>query len=116
MKIEYSANDDRVELIIADQSDGRLFNGVADEILRHFNGRLIRRLGGTGIDQRYWDIQIGDLVVILFLEHCAGITLYAGDSDANDLIRQIGRHLETTAPKLMFRETFYLKNFFRIRR
>jgi len=36
MKVEYTTKDERLEITISEESDWRLFNGVADAILRKF--------------------------------------------------------------------------------
>src|SRR5215207_5811141 len=114
MKIFYSWKDDRLELAISDDADWMLFNGVADAILTKFRGKLVERLDGP--DERYWDIQIKGSIVTLHLQQYSGISLFAENKETNDLLRKIGEYLETTEPKRLFREWFYVKNAFRIRR
>ena len=113
MKVEYTTREDRLEVEISEENDRRLFNGVADAILRKFKGRLIEHLDGFG--ERYWDIEIGAIVVTLHLYY-TGITLFAKDQAANDLVRAIGNYLEDVEPKRLYLEMFYLRNLFRIRR
>ena len=113
MKLEYATKDERLEITISEHADRRLFNGVADAILRKFRGKLITRL--EGLDERYWDIEIVGVVVTLHLEHYTGISLYAQNPTANNLIQEIGSYLEGIEPKPLFREMFYLRNFMRIR-
>ena len=114
MKVEYATREDRLEVEISEESDRRLFNGVADAILRKFKGRLIAHLDGFG--ERYWDIEISGRVVTLHLQHYTGITLFAKNQAANDLVRAIGNYLEDVEPKRLYLEMFYLRNLFRIRR
>jgi hypothetical protein len=89
-------------------------NGVADAILTKFRGKLVERLDGP--DERYWDIQIRGSIVILHLQQYSGISLFAENKEANDLLRKLGEYLETIEPKRLFREWFYVKNAFRIHR
>ena len=114
MKIEYSSRDDRYEAALSEDSDWRLFNGIADAVLRTFRGTLVLR--ADGLDERYWDILIGKSVVTLYLQHYLGISLYAGGDGAEDSIRKIGRYLEGIEPKPIWLEWFFVKNVFRIRR
>ncbi|HLL70593.1 MAG TPA: DUF3630 family protein [Pyrinomonadaceae bacterium] len=114
MKVEYSSGQDgRCEANLTEDSDWQLFNGVADAILRKFKGKFVEKL--DGLDQRYWDIEIGEKVVTLRVEHYTGIFLCANDVAVNDLVREIGGYLEGIEPKKMYQEVFYLKNIFRIR-
>lgn len=114
MKIEYPFKDGRCEIAISEEADRRLFNGIADAILSKFKGTLVERL--DGFDERYWDIEIDRKIVTLHLQHYVGITLFPENIEANDLIREVGRYLEGIAPKRLFREWFYVRNAFRIRR
>ena len=93
MKILYSRKDERLEIEISDDADWQLFKRVADAILNKFRGKLVERL--DGLDERYWDLEIGDSLVTLHLQHYLGIALFAASKEANDLIQQIGEYLET---------------------
>ncbi len=93
MKILYSRKDERLEIEISDDADWQLFKRVADAILNKFRGKLVERL--DGLDERYWDLEIGDSLVTLHLQHYLGISLFAASKEANDLIQQIGEYLET---------------------
>ena len=113
MKVQYSWKDDLCEASLSDEPDWMMFNGVADAILRKFKGRLVERL--DGLDERYWDIQIGERIVTLHLQHYLGIMLFPEDQRGNELIQEVGRYLERVEPKRLFKEWFYVKNAFRIR-
>jgi len=114
MKIAYFWKDERLEVAISDDADWMLFNGVADAILSHFRGKLVEAL--DGLDERYWDIEIGGSIVTLHLQHYLGISLFAENKEANDLIGKVGEYLKALEPKRLSREWFYVKNVFRIRR
>ena len=114
MKVEYSWKDGRCEALISEDPDGRLFNGVADAILTKFNGQLVERL--DGLEERYWDIDIGGKIVTLHLQHYLGIVLFPTNNEGNDLVLEVGKHLEGMEPKRLSREWFIVKNAFRIRR
>jgi hypothetical protein len=112
VEVEYITQDQRLEVTLSDNSDRRLFNGVADAILRKFKGRLKKRV--EGITDRYWDIEIDGHVITLHIDY-TGISLFAENHENSDLIREIGSYLEGVDPKPLYREMFYLRNLFRIR-
>lgn len=114
MKVQYSWKDERCEAAISDDADWLLFNGVADAILSKFKGQLVERL--DGLDERYWDIEIGGRIITLHIQHYLGIMLFPEEKRGNDLIREVGGYLEAMEPKKLFKEWFYVKNAFRIRR
>ena len=114
MKILYSWKDEQLKVAISDDADWMLFNGIADTILTKFKGQLIRPL--DGLDERYWDIEIRGSIVTLHLQHYSGISLFSDNKKANDLIWNLGEYLKTIEPKRLFREWFYVKHAFRIRR
>jgi hypothetical protein len=112
VKVEYITQNQRLEVALSDESDGRLFNGVAEAILRKFRGRLKTRV--EAITDTYWDIEIAGQVITLHMDW-TGISLFAENHEVSDLIREIGSYLEGIEPKPLFREMFYLRNLFRIR-
>lgn len=84
------------ELILSDQGDWELFDEVAAALREHFGGEWTSQ--ADGLDQRYWDLQVGDAVVTLHLEHNAGVSLYpardAADPDAaSALLRDLAKFL-----------------------
>jgi len=114
VKVEYRTKELRLEVTLSDDFDWLLFSGVADVILKKFKGQLIERL--DGFDDRYWDIEIGGRIVTLHLNNYTGLSLFAPDQETNDLVREIGSYLEGIEPRPLFREHFYLRNLFRIRK
>lgn len=70
-----------LEIFISDHSDWRLFEEVGAAIQSEFDGEWLAR--ADGLDQRYWDIRIGDSVLTLHLEHYSGIMLFPEESAAN---------------------------------
>ncbi len=79
-------------LNISEKSDWQLFNKVADEIINRFNGKIVERL--DGLEQRYWDIEIDGKVLTMHLEHYCGISLFAKNDLANELIAVISNYLK----------------------
>jgi Protein of unknown function (DUF3630) len=112
--MENFENSEKLELLISKDSDWKLFNGIADAILKKFKGKLVEVL--DGVDERYWDIEVRGQVVTLHLEHYTGIYLISTGREQSDLIGEIGKYLEKTELKSISREMFYLRNFFRLRR
>ena len=97
MKVQYSWKDERCEVAISDDPDWLLFDGVADAIVNRFEGKLVAQL--DGLDERYWDIKIGNETITLHLQHYLGIMLFPEDKAGNDLIREVGTYLEGFEPK-----------------
>jgi hypothetical protein len=112
MKVRYLSTNGRCEAYIGDDIDWCLFNGIADAILRKFKGKLVEKL--DGVDERYWDIEIGEKIVTLHY-HYTDISVCSENAESDDLVREIGGYLEGIEPKKMYREVFYLKNIFRLR-
>jgi hypothetical protein len=108
MRIRYErkSNGRRV-LIVSDESDRKLFRLVADALVRKFHGRIVSRL--NGLDQIYWDIEIGDKVLILFLEHYLGISLYSDDAEADELLARVGNYLDTFEPNRFSKLVYSLR-------
>lgn len=87
---------DDLELVISEQSDWNEFDALAAKIQQHVGGTWVSQL--DGLDQRYWDLRVGNAVVTLHLEHDAGISLFpsadVGDPEASaGLLRRIAAFL-----------------------
>ena len=100
MPVTYMTEGGRTEARLSDDPDGQLFERMANLIAKEFNGRWVEKL--DGLDQRYWDVEIGGLKLTLHSEHYLGISLFPAkgherDSAANRLVREIGAFLEMTA-------------------
>ena len=61
-----------VELI--KESDGPVFQLIADELTKVFNIRWTAKL--DGFDQRYWDFDYRGVTLSLHLEHFLGISIF----------------------------------------
>ena len=96
MKIEYTIENGKIQANLSKKSDWDLFNHIADLIAQEFNGTLVKKI--DGLDQRYWDIEIENILLTLHLEHYLGICLFPDQEidKANKLVREIGCHLETS--------------------
>jgi hypothetical protein len=100
MPVTYSIEGGRTGARLSGESDGQLFERMANLIAKEFHGRWVEKLDGLG--QRYWDVEIGGIKLTLHSEHCLGISLfpakgYERDSAANRLVREVGAFLEATA-------------------
>jgi hypothetical protein len=100
MRVEYINKDGRTEAQLSDQSDWKLFDRMADLIEKEFHGTWVEKL--DGLDQRYWDVVIGNIKLTLHLEHYLGISLFPakGDdnpSEANKLVQMISEYIEANA-------------------
>jgi hypothetical protein len=108
MRIRYErGSNGRRELIVSDESDRELFPLVADALVGKFHGKIVTRL--NGLDQIYWDIEIDDKVLILFLEHYLGISLYSDDPEADELLARVGKYLETFEPNKFSKLAYSLR-------
>jgi hypothetical protein len=74
MSIEIRENKGRVEAHLYRKSDEALFQQIADAIISRFGGKWTKQL--EGFDQKYWDLQIGGVVLTLHLEIYTGIYLF----------------------------------------
>jgi hypothetical protein len=97
MAISYTVKDGRLEACLSEDSSWKLFNLIAATITEQFGGRWV--MSADGLDQRYWDLKISDVVLTLHLEHYLGIFLFPAPdpSDveaANSLVEAIGRYLD----------------------
>lgn len=101
MKVKYKSENGKIEANLSEYSDWELFNRIADLIAKEFKGNWIEK--ADGIDQRYWDIEIENVVLTLHLEHYSGISLFpakANDVNAKFLIQRIGNYLEANMPQI----------------
>jgi CheY-like chemotaxis protein len=97
MTINYSTERGRTEARLSNVSSWELFDLVAHTIEQQFGGCWLEQL--DGFEQRYWDLEINDVVLTLHLEHYLGISLFPaknpGDvSEANSLVETIGAFLQ----------------------
>ncbi|MCP4543097.1 MAG: DUF3630 family protein [Chloroflexi bacterium] len=97
MVIGYSTKSGRTEARLSEVSSWKLFDSIAQTIVQQFGGHWIEKL--DGLDQRYWDLKIDDVVLTLHLEHYLGISLFPASDPgnlvaANSLIKTIGAFLQ----------------------
>jgi hypothetical protein len=81
---------------VSRESDWTLFERAANLLAEASRGRWLRQ--ADGLDQRTWDLVVGEVKVTLHLDHYLGISLYPADGnrdtgEANDLVLRMGRFL-----------------------
>ena len=89
------------EFVVSDDSDWGLFDAIASSLESHLQGSWTAQL--DGLDQRYWDLRVGDAVITLHLEHYLGIMLFvahkAPDCTASQtLLENAINHLSSFEP------------------
>jgi hypothetical protein len=79
LKLEVTIrNDDRGRVVsISSSADWALFDEIAHALSLETGGTWVERL--DGLDERYWDLRIGEATVTLHLQHYLGIMLFAED-------------------------------------
>lgn len=71
---------------VSEEADWKLFEDVARVIEQGLGGCWKERL--DGLDQRYWDLLVGERTLTLHLEHYLGISVVIPDS-ADDIARRV---------------------------
>jgi len=74
------------EFVISDESNWALFDAIASALESHLQGSWIAQL--DGLDQRYWDLQVGNGVITLHLEHYLGIMLFMAHEGPDQVASQ----------------------------
>ncbi len=92
MAVEYSWRNELREAALSSEASWSLFDKIAAAIVKKFHGRFVEKL--DGIDERYWDIEIQNMVLILHLQHYVGIVLFPAKRDGNSLVEEVGKYLE----------------------
>lgn len=81
-----------LQLCMSNDANWNEFEQWSAVICRLCNGRIVERI--DGVDQRYWDMEIGGRIVTLHLEHYLGICLFAAERAADEIVRGIGNALD----------------------
>ena len=101
MDIRYSEKNEVIELELTRDSNGDLFQAIAEEIAQTFKIQWKEKL--SGLDQRYWDFEINGIILTLHLEHYLGISIFA-DKTKTDIekakinLKEIGEHFKAWKP------------------
>jgi hypothetical protein len=72
----------RSELRLSENADWGLVESTAHQLVSDFRATITEKL--DRIDQRYWDMKIGDVTVTLHLEHYLGISIFPAKGFEND--------------------------------
>lgn len=82
-----------LKVVISDQADWSDFERSAEAILARFGARVVVRL--DGLDERFWDLQVGQETVTLHLQHHLGISLHASSAEGESLVKRIEQLLDS---------------------
>lgn len=74
-EIQLTEESGKSELHISPESNWTLFERIAEVLERELNAVWVEK--ADGIDQRYWDLKIGNEVLTLHLEHYLGISAFS---------------------------------------
>lgn len=85
-------------LNIALTADDRMFSTYASRLDRVAGVTRLRQL--DGLDQRYWDYDVGGTTVVLHADVFAGISLHIEDGSREDLLRKIATEITEPAAAL----------------
>lgn len=78
---------EKSELRISESSDWNLFEKVAEILRFQLDGEWLQTL--DAVEQRYWDLKVGDDVATLHLEHYLGITVFSNSRNLLFRIKQV---------------------------
>lgn len=86
-----------MELRISEAADWHLFELIARKLEQSLQGAWTQKV--DGVDQRYWDLLVGDQTLTLHLEHHLGISLFNAQRDQpTDLLERAHRLLAADFP------------------
>lgn len=88
---EYRDATDRLSIELSNSDDARLFEGFAENLQKAFKARLLQKL--DGLDQRYWDFEIGGAVLVLHSDAMMGISVHIEDGTHDALLRDVASKL-----------------------
>jgi hypothetical protein len=82
---EYRDASGRFSIDLGD--DGPMFRVYASRLEDRCGGKRVQRL--DGLDQSYWDYDVGGTTVVLHSDVFAGISLHVEDGSRDDLLRRV---------------------------
>jgi len=71
---------------ISADADGKLFERVAQKLEQGLGGYWKGKI--DALDQRYWDLAVGEQTLTLHLEHYLGISVCVPDN-ANEMVERV---------------------------
>lgn len=101
MQVRYYENEKIINAELFRDSDGSVFQLIANELSKVFNIHWITKI--DGLDQRYWDFEFNGTTLTLHLEHYLGISIYVKKSEmdiesARQVLEEIGDYFKTWNP------------------
>jgi hypothetical protein len=103
MDVKYYENERTISAELFRDSDGAVFQVIADELTEVFNVKWKTKL--DGFDQRYWDFGFkGITTLTLHLEHYLGISIFVKKPEmdresAKQILEEIGDYFKTWNPR-----------------
>lgn len=82
---EYHDASGRLSITLADND--REFSVFASRLENRSKAKCIHKL--DGLDQRYWDFDVGGTTVVLHSDVFAGVSVHVEDGTNDDLLRRI---------------------------
>jgi hypothetical protein len=71
---------------VSEHADWEVFENVAQQLEQGLDGYWKERF--DGLDQRYWDLIVGEHALTLHLEHYLGISISVPDH-ANEMVQRV---------------------------
>lgn len=101
MDVRYYENERSISAEIFRDSDGSVFELIADELTEVFNIQWKTKL--DGFDQRYWDFRFNGITLTLHLEHYLGISIFVKKPEMDrestkQVLEEIGDYFRTWNP------------------
>ena len=101
MDVKYYENERSIGAAIFRDSDGSVFQLIADELTEVFKVQWKSKL--DGFDQRYWDFRFKGTILTLHLEHYVGISILVKKPEMNresakQVLEEIGDYFKTWNP------------------
>lgn len=88
---EYRGASNRLSIDLSDLDSDILFRKFADRLTTEFDAKITDKL--DGLDQRYWDFDVGGTILVLHSDAMAGISIHVEDGSDDNLLRKIAETL-----------------------
>ena len=101
MNTRYYEDEKFINVDLSEDSDGFVFQTIAKELEDAFHIKW--KTQATGLDQRYWDFEMNNIILTLHLEHYIGICVFADKNETNmekaeDALKVIEKHFKIWNP------------------
>lgn len=94
---EYHDASGRLSITLAD--DDREFSVFASRLEDRSKAKCVHKL--DGLDQRYWDFDVGGTTVVLHSDVFAGVSVHVEDGTNDDLLRRIAAIIIDAQSKIL---------------